>query len=111
MKLYCAIKIFWTVSSVAPYLIERGQRRFVVISVLCLKNGHVCCGITSPRRFRVNAPMEQLWHEALRWAEEAGVSQQLASEGWRPDRVLAHCGWGEALPVKEQWPRSSAGMA
>ena len=29
---------------------------------------------------------------------------QLDSEGWHPDCVLAHSGWGEALPVKRQWP-------
>ena len=47
----------------------------------------------------------QLWHEALQRAEVVGAAlQQLASDGWKPDRVLAHCGWGEALPVKQQWP-------
>ena len=32
---------------------------------------------------------------------------QLDREGWKPDRVLAHCGWGEALPVKDIWPHTS----
>ena len=50
-------------------------------------------------------PGTQLWHEALQRAETVGVIlQQLSSEGWKPDRVLAHCGWGEALPVKTHWP-------
>ena len=47
----------------------------------------------------------QLWHEALLRADVVGrLLLQLASEGWHPDCVLAHSGWGEALPVKRQWP-------
>lgn len=47
----------------------------------------------------------KLWHEALLRAEVVGrLLSQLESEGWRPDCVLAHCGWGEVLPVKRQWP-------
>lgn len=47
----------------------------------------------------------QLWHEALLRAELVGrLLLQLDAEGWRPDRVLAHSGWGEALPVKQVWP-------
>jgi glycosyltransferase involved in cell wall biosynthesis len=33
--------------------------------------------------------------------------QQLANRhGWQPDLVIAHSGWGEALPIKAVWPHT-----
>jgi glycosyltransferase involved in cell wall biosynthesis len=32
------------------------------------------------------------------------IMQALRDKGWRPDVVLAHLGWGEALFVKDIWP-------
>ena len=50
----------------------------------------------------------KIWHESLLRAEIVGrLLLQLDREGWKPDRVLAHCGWGEALPVKDIWPHTS----
>lgn len=47
----------------------------------------------------------QLWHEALLRAQSVGrLLLQLDAEGWKPDRVLAHSGWGEALPLQTIWP-------
>ena len=47
----------------------------------------------------------RLWHEALiRSAVVAQICAGLASEGWKPDRILAHCGWGETLGLCEVWP-------
>ncbi|QNI46823.1 glycosyltransferase [Synechococcus sp. A15-60] len=92
-----------------PCLIERGHQLLAICS-----HQRPLPEIEGLRVLRYDQPPPmsgewpygtQLWHEALRRAESVGgFLQQLASEGWRPDRVLAHCGWGEALPVKEQWP-------
>jgi glycosyltransferase involved in cell wall biosynthesis len=47
----------------------------------------------------------QLWHEGLqRAAAVARLCDQLQRQGWRPDRILAHSGWGETLAVAELWP-------
>jgi glycosyltransferase involved in cell wall biosynthesis len=46
-----------------------------------------------------------LWHEALQRAERvAHVCDGLVGEGWRPDRILAHSGWGETLGLRNVWP-------
>lgn len=46
-----------------------------------------------------------LWHEALQRAEAvAGLCAGLEAEGWRPDRILGHCGWGETLGLHALWP-------
>jgi len=34
----------------------------------------------------------------------AGLCAQLAAEGWRPDCIAAHTGWGETLAIREVWP-------
>ena len=92
-----------------PYLIERGHQLVAICS-----HQRPLPEVEGLRVLRYDEPLQlsgenpygsQLWHEALQRAEAVGgVLQQLESEGWRPDRVLAHCGWGESLPVKEQWP-------
>lgn len=46
-----------------------------------------------------------LWHEALQRAEAvAQLAAGLAAEGWQPDRILAHSGWGETLGLSAVWP-------
>lgn len=46
-----------------------------------------------------------LWHEGLqRAAAVARLCEQLQQQGWRPDRILAHSGWGETLAIAEVWP-------
>ena len=46
-----------------------------------------------------------LWHEALERAKTvARLCMQLEAEGWRPDRIAAHCGWGETLGLRDVWP-------
>ena len=46
----------------------------------------------------------QIWHEGLeRAARVAHIAEQLEHEGWRPDLILAHTGWGETLGLKEVW--------
>ena len=40
----------------------------------------------------------QIWHEGLeRAARVAHIAEQLEKEGWRPELILAHTGWGETL--------------
>ena len=93
----------------APYLAARGHQLVAICS-----HERALPEIKGLRVLRYPAPpsMEgdwphgtKLWHEGLLRAESVGrLLNQLKSEGWQPDRVLAHCGWGESLPVKEQWP-------
>ena len=47
----------------------------------------------------------QVWHEGLeRAARVAHIAAKLEQEGWRPDLILAHTGWGETLGLQEVWP-------
>ena len=47
----------------------------------------------------------QIWHEGLERASRvARFAEQLDQEGWRPDLILAHSGWGETLGLQEVWP-------
>ncbi len=47
----------------------------------------------------------QIWHEGLeRAARVARVAETLENDGWRPQLILAHTGWGETLGLQEVWP-------
>ena len=47
----------------------------------------------------------QIWHEGLeRAARVARFAEKLEHDGWRPDLILAHSGWGETLGLQEVWP-------
>ena len=47
----------------------------------------------------------QVWHEGQqRSAAVAKLAQSLAAEGWKPDRILGHSGWGETLGLSSIWP-------
>ena len=49
---------------------------------------------------------QHLWYESLQRAEAvAHICFLLEEKGWRPDRILAHSGWGETLGIKEVWPQ------
>ncbi len=46
-----------------------------------------------------------LWNEGLERANlVARLCDQLKKEGWVPDRILGHTGWGETIALKEVWP-------
>ena len=46
-----------------------------------------------------------LSHEALQRARQvAQLCAQLQQEGWIPDCICAHTGWGETLGLREVWP-------
>ena len=48
----------------------------------------------------------QIWHEALERASRvAHIAEQLNLEGWCPELILAHSGWGETLGLQEVWPK------
>ena len=47
----------------------------------------------------------RLWHEALNRADAvARHCLELERQGWRPQAIAAHCGWGETLALKTIWP-------
>ena len=47
----------------------------------------------------------RLWHEALARAEAvARLCTELKQQGWHPDAIAVHCGWGESLGLQEIWP-------
>ena len=90
-----------------PHLLARGHE----LVAICSHQRPVFEGV---RVIRYKEPAEpvgdlpagtRLWHEALiRSAVVAQLCSGLASEGWKPDRILAHCGWGETLGLCEVWP-------
>ena len=46
-----------------------------------------------------------LAHEAMQRAPRvAQLCEQLRQEGWRPDCIAVHSGWGESLALREVWP-------
>ena len=53
-----------------------------------------------------NVPLgTQLWHDGLqRSAVVARLAKTLAEDGWKPDRILGHSGWGETLGLSAIWP-------
>ena len=53
-----------------------------------------------------DAPLgSQLWHEGLaRASSVAHLCQKLNDDGWIPDKVLGHTGWGETLGISSVWP-------
>jgi glycosyltransferase involved in cell wall biosynthesis len=48
--------------------------------------------------------LEEMAVKTLRAQACAQAMQQLVREGFKPDIVIAHPGWGEALFVKDVWP-------
>ena len=47
----------------------------------------------------------QLWHDGQQaLCCSCQVAQTLAAEGWKPDRILGHSGWGETLGLSAIWP-------
>ena len=87
-----------------------------------LDQGHDLIGIGSHQRpiptpirllrYAEPAPEElvgqggvRLWDEALKRARQVALlCADLAKEGWQPDRILAHSGWGETLALRDVWP-------
>ena len=53
-----------------------------------------------------NVPLgSQLWHDGQqRSFAVARIAQSLSQQGWKPDRILGHSGWGETLGLSSVWP-------
>ena len=52
----------------------------------------------------VSPLLHDLESKVLRAEWAANVAEQRRREGYRPDLILAHPGWGEALFLKDVWP-------
>ncbi len=90
-----------------PHLIRMGHE----LVAICSHQRPVIEGVRvlrydEPPRLAAQAPMGTLlWHEALLRANAvARLCDGLERRGWRPDRILAHSGWGESLGVRPVWP-------
>ena len=90
----------------APYLESRGHELVAICShprPVALK-GNVL-RYTEPKKLEGVPLTTQLWHDAQqRSAEVARLAEKLAGEGWKPDRILGHSGWGETLGLSAIWP-------
>ncbi len=90
----------------APYLLNRGHE----LVAICSHERPIAvqCRILrykKPPKPSAPLPMSQeIWFEGLQRAEAvASVCADLKSEGWTPDCILAHSGWGETLGLEEVW--------
>ena len=91
----------------APYLLQQGHD----LVAICSHQRPVPFPI---RLLRYPAPSKveglqhfgaSMWAEALQRAESvAHAVAALLAEGWHPDGVLAHSGWGETLGLSEVLP-------
>jgi glycosyltransferase involved in cell wall biosynthesis len=90
----------------APYLQQRGHE-LVGICSHQRPVGLACELLRYPEPAKAPglALGSQLWDEGLqRSAAVARMGADLEQRGWRPDRILGHCGWGETLALREVWP-------
>ncbi|HET7881594.1 MAG TPA: glycosyl transferase family 1, partial [Acetobacteraceae bacterium] len=59
------------------------------------------------RQARTNLTLAGRYTDRVaRGAAVAAVMRQLKGEGFTPDLVVGHCGWGETLFVRDVWPDS-----
>ena len=64
---------------------------------------------------RGNAPGVHPWlldleSKVIRGEAALAKAVRLAAEGFAPDLIIAHPGWGESLFLKEVWPRARLGI-
>ncbi|MBM5785654.1 MAG: glycosyltransferase [Cyanobacteria bacterium M_surface_7_m2_040] len=91
----------------APYLLQRGHELVAICSHprpidLPCRILRYAEPAKPPQGLSFSA---QIAHEALARADRvARLCHQLAQEGWRPDRICVHSGWGESLGLREVWP-------
>ncbi|WP_254934645.1 glycosyltransferase [Cyanobium sp. WAJ14-Wanaka] len=90
----------------APYLAQQGHELVAICS-------HQRPVALTGRILRYQEPAKptglplgsMIWHEGLeRAAAVARLCAQLEAQGWRPDRILAHSGWGETIAIDQVWP-------
>lgn len=109
MKILCIHQNFpGQFRQLAPFLLERGHDLKAICSHT--RPTGVACEIL---RYSEPASLDHphpglgsdLWAEALQRAESvAHRCAALKLQGWEPDRICAHSGWGETLGVREIWP-------
>jgi len=92
---------------VAAALVARGDE----VTALCIENNPAPTGVRvlrySPKRG--NTPNIHPWVQdtetkVIRGEACFHAARQLNAQGYRPDIICAHPGWGEALFLKEVWP-------
>ena len=90
----------------APYLQGRGHELVGICSHQRPSNaGFRLLRYPEPKPLKGLGLSQELAHEAFERAPAvAGLCAQLAAEGWRPDCIAAHTGWGETLAIREVWP-------
>ena len=91
----------------APYLEARGHE----LIAICSHKRPVACPervlrYEEPAKPKDALPLGSLlWCEGLtRAAAVVNLCVELDSNGWKPDRILAHSGWGESVALAELWP-------
>lgn len=92
---------------IAAALVARGDE----VTALCIENNPAPEGVRVARYApkRGNTPNIHLWVQETETKVIRGeacfqAARQLQAQGYRPDIVCAHPGWGEALFLKEVWP-------
>ena len=90
----------------APHLESRGHELVAICShqrPVALK-GRVL-RYSEPQKLAGVPLGTQLWHDGQqRSMAVARLAQTLAAEGWKPDRILGHSGWGETIGLSAIWP-------
>ena len=92
----------------APHLESRGHELVAICShdrpIMPLRNFKLLRYI-EPKKLENLPQGSALWHGAIQRAEAvARLCRDLNQEGWVPDKILAHCGWGESLGLQLIWP-------
>jgi hypothetical protein len=89
----------------APYLAANPKNRVVFMTQ---RDGVAMPGV-EPAVYRPARPVANATHPYLRMSEGAVLNgqavvrrcQELARDGFRPDLIVAHPGWGESLFLKD----------
>jgi glycosyltransferase involved in cell wall biosynthesis len=91
----------------APYLQQRGHE----LVAICAHQRPIAVACRILRYEEPDKPpaglsfSAQIATDALVRADRvARLCHQLEQEGWRPDAIAAHSGWGETLGLREVWP-------
>lgn len=91
----------------APYLERQGHDLVAIAShqrPVALKGTVI--RYEEPPKLQGVAQGSQVWHEGLERATRvARIAEQLHGQGWQPDRILGHSGWGETLGLAQVWPQ------
>jgi glycosyltransferase involved in cell wall biosynthesis len=97
----------------APALARRGH----TVRALSVKDQVSLPGVVHTR-YAIDKAPSKTTHPWLRDMEAKMVrgeavfaaALQLKSEGFEPDAVIAHPGWGESLFIKNVWPKAKLGL-